>query len=498
MSISDIYSQILNDLKVNLNSQVLREAKECSLNLLTLFGDDDVSQKTVLLAYGGGKDSSFAVAFIRLVQIIIFDKEKKTFTLRVITNRHSGVLKPVLNNIDRVYKKLRMYNDPYVELLLADGDDISAFDTNKPIAISVLNRNRKDILMTGHLCHGEARPTFCNACNMNMVKSFRLAIEFNDNFADVIVTGDSKKELVNYYKWMRKVSRGFQIEQNIEKNFSVILRTLDEIADCYFGKIYGSLPVNKNSAPKIKSGIILYSIYDFTSYEAGAHWEFLVSYLGFEFDELSFNFTETDCFNPALMAHIRGLRSDHLEGQTYDKGLREYLDFAFSLMALKQIPESLIDIMRDRYKVSENILMVNKRISEYTKSALDITENQLICMVYSPFASEGKFLAKYLREQCPSLFSNLEILHYTLSGQIELNQTNQIVWKQIEELSGLSLEEARQLYKSRLVNLLGDLPTDNSEDVDPVKLLLNNDPHKAIVKTKTPDGKHEERLISGR
>ena len=150
-------SRYLKDLNENLNSQLLEEARECSSTLLNLLGDEDISQKTVLLAYGGGKDSSFAVGFVRLMQLIILHENKRTFRLRVATNRHSGVLKPVLNNIDRVYKKLKMYNDPLVELLLIDGANVSLFDSNTPIPDQIINRNRKDILMTGHLCHGEAR-----------------------------------------------------------------------------------------------------------------------------------------------------------------------------------------------------------------------------------------------------------------------------------------------------------------------------------------------------
>jgi hypothetical protein len=502
MIISEIYAKTLDNLKQNLDNQQLDDARKCSSNILALLGNEneDISQKTIFLAYGGGKDSSFVVAFVRLIQLLVLDEKKKTFKLRIATNRHSGVLKPVLKNIDRVYKKLNMYNDPYVELLLVDGNDISSFDMNKPIPEHVLSRNRRDILMTGHLCHGEARPTFCNACNLSMTNSFSMAMGFNGIFVDMILTGDSKGEIIYYYKWVRKVSRALQVEEDRGKNFSNILSALDKISKRYFKTIYGSLALNEESGfyREIGNEPVFYSIYGCTKYEVGAHWEFLVSFLGFEFDELAFNFTETDCFNPALMAHIRGLRSLYLDDQAYEEGLREYINFALNLMKMKQIPESLLDEMRERYSNSENILRVKKRVSEYTQSVLGITDKQLICMVYSPFASKGEFLAKYIEEQYPSQSNNFDILHQILSGQGELNQNNQDVWSWIGEVSGLSLEEARQLYKLKLVKSFSNLSIGNYEDAHPIEVLLSGDPHKATFKIKTPNGRDEERFISGR
>ena len=243
---------------------------------------------------------------------------------------------------------------------------------------------------------------------------------------------------------------------------------------------------------------VFYSIYDCTNYEAGAHWEFLISYLGFEFNDLTFKFYKSDCFNPALMAHIRGLRSVYIDGRTYEEGLKEYTGFALSLMAMKHIPESLIDEMSERYKDSESIAKVRKRVNEYTQSVLGITDQQLICMIYSPFASNGEFLEKYVKAQHPVMFGHLATLHQILSGQQDISPANQEIWNYLEITSGLSLEEVQQLYKSKLINSFSSSSPMNSEKSHPIELLLSGDPHKAIVKIKSPEGSEDERFISGR
>ena len=69
---------------------------------------------------------------------------------------------------------------------------------------------------------------------------------------------------------------------------------------------------------------LFFNIYQDTAYEAGAHWALLTEFMHFRFDELMFSFSESDCGNPTLMAHIRGLRAETLLQRSYAEGIREY------------------------------------------------------------------------------------------------------------------------------------------------------------------------------
>src|SRR5204862_96889 len=78
----------------------------------------DLTSNLVMVAYGGGKDSSYTLAFVRMIQLILLRIFGGTFRLRSVTNRHVGMPQAVLENIHRVYEALRLFDDPDCELLL--------------------------------------------------------------------------------------------------------------------------------------------------------------------------------------------------------------------------------------------------------------------------------------------------------------------------------------------------------------------------------------------
>jgi hypothetical protein len=190
---TDQRAAVWETLRAALAREQLEGATRCAVRLYAELRDrEHLERNTVLIAYGGGKDSSYMLAFVRLVQLIIHRIYGRTFRMRVATNRHAGMPRAVMENIDRVYRALGLFGDPDCELLVIDGDRVSVFDVDLPQSPDVVRRNRTDILMTGHRTGGDARPTFCNACNLSMVNSFGLAAGY-DGGVDLIVTGDSRR-----------------------------------------------------------------------------------------------------------------------------------------------------------------------------------------------------------------------------------------------------------------------------------------------------------------
>ncbi|HEY1620201.1 MAG TPA: hypothetical protein VGG25_21430, partial [Streptosporangiaceae bacterium] len=74
----------------------------------------------VMVAYGGGKDSTYVVAFVRAVQLHLRLRLGSTFALRVANMRHAGVPDAVMENIDRVYRALELLDDEQAELITVD------------------------------------------------------------------------------------------------------------------------------------------------------------------------------------------------------------------------------------------------------------------------------------------------------------------------------------------------------------------------------------------
>ena len=472
---------------------VIESAKRCAQRLIQSLPDQRVIRNNrVLLAYGGGKDSSYMVAWVIYIRNVVLSERGETFRLRIITNRHAGMNHKVMENIDNVYRSLGVYDDDSIECLIADGLLIRPFERYVVMPEVVRLQNRTNVLMSGHRFQADARSTFCNACNLSMMNSFGMAAQLNGG-VDVIVTGDSSKEQAAYFAWVRHLSRLFTTGKlDKARGFSSFLKTLDSVANGYFESIYG--PGNVTSEHRIAYELVgdpvFFNIYQDTAYDSGDHWELLTEFLGFDFDELMFSFSESDCGNPTLMAHIRGLRAETLLGRSYKEGVREYASFAIGLMKQKDFPLHLISKMAARYENDTAINEQRARATKFAIDAYDLSTQQLICMIYSPFTEGGKNLEEYRAQQNIALL--LPAIHCLLQSNVD---GCSILQAKLEQISGLSLEQLRQLYGNCLVASLLESKAD-----DPLSRVLRYDPHKAIVQVKNDRSRSGSvvEVISGR
>ncbi|MFF0156150.1 PqqD family protein [Streptomyces sp. NPDC005263] len=452
-----------------------------------------VRDSTVMVGYGGGKDSSYTLAFVRAVQLVVAERDGAPFTLRSATNRHAGMPHAVMENIDRVYRALGMYDDPSCELLLLDAGRIRPFHPDLPADPAVAARNRTDILMTGHRTAAQARPTFCNACNLSMVNSFGLAAAHGRG-ADLIITGDSRSEQRDYTVWINRLARrvGHDPRSMRRSGFPRVLGALDTVGRAYARAIHGETtsPDEHGVHADVPVDLSFFSIFEDTDYESGSHWDLLTGFLDFRFDDIAFSFTESDCANPALMAHLRGLTCEHVYGRSYDEGMDEYVSFALRLMRRKAFPERLIDQMAERYGSAVTRASVRRAVERFAMEAYGFTSQHLICLVHAPFTAHGKRLSTFLQREHPRLARREAAIRTLLAAPADEPVTGEDrdLESSLRDVSGLTLDQMRHLYVS-----------DHPDSAGLLHRILQDDPHKELIETRhSADGPTVRELLSGR
>lgn len=478
----------------------MEAALSCSARLKAALPDPErLERNLVLVAYGGGKDSAYTLAFVRAMQLILFRGHGTTFRLRVATNRHAGMPRAVLENIDRSYQALQLTADPDCELLLIDGNEVTPFHVDTPQRADVIRRNRLDILMTGHRTFADGRPTFCNACNLSVLNSFGVAAAHGDG-ADVIITGDSKEEQRQYTAWVSRLARRLTPAQANpapasarENGLGRLLSHVDRIAQSYFADIHGPDVAGTLAERRVTTAVPpqlrFFSIYSDTAYRAGDHMEMLTGFLRFQFDDFAFSFTESDCGNPALMAHLRGLKCERVYQRSYADGMAEYVAFALDLMRKKDFPPELIKQMNERYEGPEAVARMRRAAEDYAMATFGLAQTQLVCMVYSPFAEKGAGLEAFLEREHPALADRGGHIHARLGG--ESDGAPELA-AELERISGLELSQLRALYRSPLRRVGG-------HGTGVIDTVLADDPHKAIIRTRhAPNGPTILEQISGR
>ncbi|MFE6687538.1 PqqD family protein [Streptomyces sp. NPDC057743] len=493
------HATALRELRTVLSQENYEGAVRCAGRLYDALPDKaQLARNVVLVAYGGGKDSSYTLAFVRTMQLILSQEHGQTFRMRVATNRHAGMPQAVMDNIDRAYRSLHLLGDPDCELLLIDGQQVRPFDATLPQMDDVVRRNRLDILMTGHRTAADARPTFCNACNLSMVNSFGLAAGY-DGGVDLIITGDSQQEQRDYYLWVTRLARrfGLQPPRDMRAGFQGFLASLNNISQAYFTDIHGpdapEVIAEHAITTDVRTGLQFFSIYDDTAYASGDHWELLTDHLGFRFDDIAFSFTESDCGNPALMAHLRALKCERRYGQTYAEGLAGYVEFAISLMHKKEFPPQLVTLMRERYEGRAD--QMRQAMDAYAAQAYGLTEEQLVAMVHAPFTEKGTNLQAYLTAEQPDLLPHAQLIHELLGGSTPSTGVAAAqVTEHLEKITGLTIDQLQVLYASSL-----RLPSPTPVGGELIDAILEGDPHKQIVHTRhSADGPVVPELLSGR
>lgn len=437
-----VYQQVLQRLVGHFN-----RAERTALQLLiqrivvAAGGMEQVGDYKVLVAHGGGEVSSYTLALLRAAQLTIAGRAPRTFQLRVATLRHAGMTQATLDTLHRGYGRLFFHDDPRVELLMVENDEVLPFNHQRPASASGRATSQRTMLMVGHLTSGDIRATLCNDTYLAMGDFFQRVTAW-DGGVHAVVSGDSVRKQGQLLAWLKKTAQatGAQTPKGKPSSLNGVYARMCQWSDEVHRDLYGEHYVPKADASLGGHRHLAYiGIADLLEGGADNRAPLLNEFMAYAADPLGFHLSQPAYAMPLLTAHLRGLQAECLRALDYEAGVEELFMQAHAYLRHHHAPETLLaDAISREGRVSS---------ANYAQQFFGLDEGQLICLLFSPFIHHGERLEGYLRQCHPGMLVALPELHKVLQGKPAAEMLQQ--W--VSDTSGLPLPLLQHLYRKRPV-----------------------------------------------
>ena len=402
-------------------------------------GMEQIGEYKVLVAHGAGASSSYALTLLRAAQLTLAGRAPRTFQLRVATLRHTGMTQTALDTLHRGYSALFLHDDPRVELLMVENQEVLPFNHLRPASSAARDTSRRNMLMVGHLTSGDLRQTLCNDAYLALGDFYRRVTTWHGG-VHALVSGDSSRKQREYLVWLKKaaLSAGVVIPARRPLALSGLFARMDEWSNGYYGDVYGehhdAADTPDNADHRHLAYIGIADLMEAVEYPSGP---LLRQFLAYQPDEFGFHFSHPTYVNPLLMAHLRGLQAECLRELSYEEGAFGFVQQATLFMRHKRIPEHLI---------AQAVTQDGRALSAgYAQELFGLDENQLNCLMFSPFIRHGERLESYLRQCHPGMLVALPELHKALQGK----PVAEMLVQWATDISGLPLNLLQHLYRKR-------------------------------------------------
>lgn len=439
-AMNHVYQQVLQRLIGHFN-----RAERTALQLLiqriivAAGGMEQVGDYKVLIAHGGGEVSSYTLALLRAAQLSIAGRAPRTFQLRVATLRHPGVTEARLETLNRGYSRLFLHDDPRVELLMVENQEVHPFNHLRPASAVGREISQRNMLMVGHLTSGDCRATLCNDTYLSLGDFYQRASTWHGG-VHALVSGDSPRKQSHLLAWLKKCAQGagVPVTKGWPLSLNGLFARMEEWSIGYYHDLFGEHYVASDNPSKVGHRNLAYiGIADLLDdIDPGAS-PLLAEFMAYSPDPLGFHFSYPSFSNPLLMAHLRGLQAQCLRELDYDEGVEGFIQQVRPYMRRLHLCE---DLLAEAGTCEGRMLS-----SAYANQFFGLDETQLTCMLFSPFIHHGERLEGYLRQCHPGMLVALPELHKVLQGKPSAEMLQQ--W--VTDTSGLPMTLLQHLYRKR-------------------------------------------------
>ncbi|AHL34166.1 hypothetical protein CD58_15170 [Pseudomonas brassicacearum] len=448
-AMTHVYQQILQRL-LGFYSRAERTALQLLIQRLIVAagGIERIGDYRVLTVQNGSRDSFYVLTALRAAQLSIAGRHPVTFDLRVATPRLSETTQSTLENIHRCYSALFVYDDPRVELLMADNREVLPFNHNQPLSVAGHEACRTDMLVLGHLRSSDSPLEVGDDSYLAMAEFYRHMARWEAG-VDSLVSSETPRQQKQFMSGLRRAAR--KIDLAIDKGgFDSLFAQLDTLGSDPYQSFYGQdrlcgwQPEGHFEACRRVGHIGIDDLFLDRSEET--NWPLFNEFLRVQTESLVVSAPENEYVSPLLSAHLHGLQACYLQGRSYETGYGDYVQRAIMLMHRKQLPEHACQHTRELFGTPSTVPERRAQAAIEAQKNLGLNETQLVCMLFAPFVAQGAGLEHFLRCCHPGMLVALPDLHKAMQGAPITDQVAQ--W--MIDVSGLSIDLLGKLYRASI------------------------------------------------
>ncbi|WP_296232933.1 hypothetical protein [Pseudomonas sp. UBA4617] len=414
-----IYQQVLERLLSHMS-----QAQRASLQLLiqrllvAAGGPEYIGTFRLLVLQGSDRRSTRLLAMLRAAQLSIALRAPVTFQLRVLVVSLPSADRATLEGHERCFSGLFMQDDQRVRLEMIEGREVVPFSCRPAAAGERWRQARDAMLVFGHLVDATPEALLGSRLHLELAETVGLALR-DQAPADVLVTAVPARQRRKYLAWARRSLRlaGAHGSQQVHQCVATLAQGLGWL----HGTVDGALDAQGEPAASVvteEAPVRVFAIDD-------------------------------------LLPHLLDVQQLDVMLGCCDDGARDAWPLAAfiepsALVQLHELHDYSLEPQADRPALSLAGKAGGSRHGDVQPvqfgKAYGINQTQLVCVLFRPFARQGRNLERFLQCRHADMLVALPYLHRALQGK----SCPEAVKDWLVNTSGLSLGQLRAIYGGRL------------------------------------------------
>lgn len=446
-AMSSVYQQVLHRL-LGFFSRSERIALQLLIQrlLVAAGGVERIGRYRVMVVHEGGKECAYTLAFLRAAQLSIAGRSPDTFMLRIAVLRQPRMTVNVMARIQAQCSELFMYDDSRVELLLVDEQGATRLHKQAAFESQPSDMNRTQVLMSGHLTQGDTRATFFYADLLGRARLYRRACDWGGR-VDALIDRRPPTHLGQYVTWIQQVAQlqGHAPFDQHRQGFDSAVKLCCKLDDDYRQLLrLPAAPCNDPCAGEVPGDINVINVFDCLCQEMDVLHSPVLMFVEGPWRVKNLDIEEPQAAVVLVAAHVHGLRGAYRQGVDYSVGADAYLRRAsIENRCNDRFKGQLIKQLEAVFDTPEKLDQLHGAATQYLSELHGVSEEQLGCLMCSPFVNQARGLEHFLHNYYPKKKHLIHEFRQVLRDKNTLSQVD-VTW--LESISGLPLASLQALY----------------------------------------------------